>query len=221
MRIKSCLSTRRKWQLSSLKMMVAARGASFSKASCPKSSPSCSVVTRPCMHTVLSELHYTSIQFQGNETFHDNSEIYYYYYCNQKMDLPSHVWSHLQNLSRWCTKMCLCPPDWTLHHEKRQSAPTFTHGHLHMHRICVNNLRNCLKIKFTWHNGLYYVCMTFIVMTTWEKVEIKRAKKDLWWTDCPQWSNESIMIWECLNIPDVLHGLEGLFLKGLLCTGGC
>lgn len=62
MRMKSCLSTRRKWQLSSLKMMVAARGASFSKASCPKSSPSCSVVTRPCVHTVLSALHYTSIR---------------------------------------------------------------------------------------------------------------------------------------------------------------
>lgn len=61
MRIKSCLSTRRKWQLSSLRMMVAARGASFSRASCPKSSPSCSVVTRPCTHTAL---HYTSIQFQ-------------------------------------------------------------------------------------------------------------------------------------------------------------
>lgn len=35
--------------MSSLKMMVAARGASFSRASCPKSSPSCSVVTRPCV----------------------------------------------------------------------------------------------------------------------------------------------------------------------------
>lgn len=66
MRIKSCLSTRRKWQLSSLKMMVAARGASFSKASCPKSSPSCSVVTRPCMHKVLSTLHYT---YPGKDTF--------------------------------------------------------------------------------------------------------------------------------------------------------
>lgn len=50
-RMKSCLSTRRKWQLSSLKMMVAARGASFSKASCPKSSPSCRVVTMPCLNT--------------------------------------------------------------------------------------------------------------------------------------------------------------------------
>lgn len=59
MRMKSCLSTRRKWQLSSLKMMVAARGASFSKASCPKSSPSCKVVTSPCVHTVL---HYTGTQ---------------------------------------------------------------------------------------------------------------------------------------------------------------
>lgn len=57
MRMKSCLSTRRKWQLSSLKMMVAARGASFSKASCPKSSPSCRVVTSPCMHTIFSALH--------------------------------------------------------------------------------------------------------------------------------------------------------------------
>lgn len=51
MRMKSCLSTRRKWQLSSLRMMVAARGASFSKASCPKSSPSCKVVTSPCAST--------------------------------------------------------------------------------------------------------------------------------------------------------------------------
>lgn len=50
MRMKSCLSTRRKWQLSSLRMMVAARGASFSKASCPKSSPSCKVVTSPCSY---------------------------------------------------------------------------------------------------------------------------------------------------------------------------
>lgn len=47
MRLKSCLSTRRKWQLSSRRMMVAARGASFTSASCPKSSPSCRVATRP------------------------------------------------------------------------------------------------------------------------------------------------------------------------------
>ena len=66
MRMKSCLSTRRKWQLSSLKMMVAARGASFSSASCPKSSPSCSVVTRPCVHTAPSASHPTHIHFQTN-----------------------------------------------------------------------------------------------------------------------------------------------------------
>lgn len=53
MRMKSCLSTRRKWQLSSLKIIVAARGASFSNASCPKSSPSCSVVTSPYRQTVV------------------------------------------------------------------------------------------------------------------------------------------------------------------------
>lgn len=46
--LKSCLSTRKKWQLSSRRMMLAARGASFTSASCPKSSPSCRVATKPC-----------------------------------------------------------------------------------------------------------------------------------------------------------------------------
>lgn len=63
MRMKSCLSTRRKWQLSSLKIIVAARGASFSKASCPKSSPSCSVVTSPYMQAVSASWHYTRQQW--------------------------------------------------------------------------------------------------------------------------------------------------------------
>lgn len=55
MRLKSCLSTRRKWQLSSLRMMLAARGASFTSASCPKSSPSCNVATKPCKGTGLTQ----------------------------------------------------------------------------------------------------------------------------------------------------------------------
>lgn len=46
-RLKSSLSTLRKWQLSSLRTIEAARGASFTKASLPKSSPSCSVHTTP------------------------------------------------------------------------------------------------------------------------------------------------------------------------------
>lgn len=80
--MKSCLSTRRKWQLSSLKMIVAARGASFSKASCPKSSPSCSVVTRPCVCTRCFQ-HYNIPGTISKATIHltiDNSQIYYFYF---------------------------------------------------------------------------------------------------------------------------------------------
>lgn len=47
-RLKSSLSTRKKWQLSSRRTMEAARGASFTRASFPKSSPSCRVHTTPC-----------------------------------------------------------------------------------------------------------------------------------------------------------------------------
>lgn len=45
--LKSSLSTLRKWQLSSLRTMEAARGASLTRASFPKSSPSWSVHTTP------------------------------------------------------------------------------------------------------------------------------------------------------------------------------
>lgn len=46
-RLKSSLSTLRKWQLSSRKTMEAALGASFTRANLPKSSPSCRVQTTP------------------------------------------------------------------------------------------------------------------------------------------------------------------------------
>lgn len=46
--LKSSLSTRRKWQLSSRRTMEAARGASLTRASFPKSSPSWRVQTTPC-----------------------------------------------------------------------------------------------------------------------------------------------------------------------------
>lgn len=69
MRIKSSLSTRRKWQLSSLRMMVAARGASFTNANCPKSSPSWSVVTKPCNKHTQDHLYLrwsTQYELQSN-----------------------------------------------------------------------------------------------------------------------------------------------------------
>lgn len=46
--LKSSLSTRRNWQLSSRRTMEAARGASLTRASFPKSSPSWRVQTTPC-----------------------------------------------------------------------------------------------------------------------------------------------------------------------------
>lgn len=46
-RLKSSLSTLKKWQLSSRRTMEAARGASFTRANLPKSSPSCRVQTTP------------------------------------------------------------------------------------------------------------------------------------------------------------------------------
>lgn len=46
-RLKSSLSTLKKWQLSSLKTIEAALGASLTSANLPKSSPSCRVQTTP------------------------------------------------------------------------------------------------------------------------------------------------------------------------------
>lgn len=46
-RLKSSLSTLKKWQLSSRKTIEAALGASFTSANLPKSSPSCRVQTTP------------------------------------------------------------------------------------------------------------------------------------------------------------------------------
>lgn len=46
-RLKSSLSTLKKWQLSSLRTIEAALGASFTSANLPKSSPSCRVQTTP------------------------------------------------------------------------------------------------------------------------------------------------------------------------------
>lgn len=61
--LKSSLSTRRKWQLSSLRTMDAARGESVTRANFPKSSPSWSVHTTP-WHTQMNiQLAQTHVQF--------------------------------------------------------------------------------------------------------------------------------------------------------------
>lgn len=55
--LKSSLSTRRKWQLSSLRTMEAARGESVTRANFPKSSPSWSVHTTPWHTGTYAWLH--------------------------------------------------------------------------------------------------------------------------------------------------------------------
>lgn len=132
MRMKSCLSTRRKWQLSSLRMMVAALGASFTRASCPKSSPSCNVVTRPCIT-------YTHVHTHTRYKYVTVSTVWIQFKCSIQifiksvhtkelwtnkilgvMALPFHVWWHWLSPSRWCTRKYLCLPDWTLRNTKTQ-----------------------------------------------------------------------------------------------------
>lgn len=148
MRIKSCLSTRRKWQLSSLKMMVAARGASFSRASCPKSSPSCSVVTRPCMHTVLSVLDRTDIQFQDIKALHKwqfwDLLFFFFFFYNKKLYLPmcDHVHrafpddvprSAFVPLTEHCT-----------------TIRTTNSGYLHTFWVIIIAWKSCLQGMFMW-----------------------------------------------------------------------
>lgn len=47
----------------------------------------------------------------------------------QPENVPSRGWSRSQSLSKWCTKKCLCPPDWTLHHkqDRQHQHWSFTH----------------------------------------------------------------------------------------------
>lgn len=125
MRMKSCLSTRRKWQLSSLRMMVAARGASFSRASWPKSSPSCKVVTRPCSRCSQAHFH-IRLASDAKEKLRFKSDFYLIKCKSLKSHscVPSHVLWRSQSLSRWCTRKCPCHLDWTL--QNRQTREQIT-----------------------------------------------------------------------------------------------
>lgn len=150
MRMKSCLSTRRKWQLSSLRMMVAARGASFSRASCPKSSPSCSVVTRPCVHTLRQ--HHIQLTSNSKTTKHstgdDSSKYIYLPVCDHidrafPDDVPGSAFVPLTEHYITTTTT------------KRPSASTA----IVYTRLCVNNhyddiYRACLHNRLNYVSGL-------------------------------------------------------------------
>lgn len=74
-RLKSSLSTLKKWQLSSRKTIEAALGASFTSANLPKSSPSCRVQTTPwrgqnIQMQVIPEMEQTPTHLRPHSAFY-------------------------------------------------------------------------------------------------------------------------------------------------------